>query len=182
MVRLYNFKPKERLVSRFVRPVIKYRLSPTLKGTIEEKYIACTCKNYTWDRQGIFEITKINNGEIYYSKDWEIQTIEWAKTVNAGYYFWGGSSSIIGKVKAYLSGLQKKDRLLYKKLSVSALGSIICKYEESSKLKNRNYNDASKYLMFNGYMKDMDKAIAGINSYSTDDGIDIWDNSMNSSE
>lgn len=152
-IRLYNFKRKEFLVDKFVRPFQKYILYPNFKSYVEQDI---SCKNYYQCRRGIYEISMPYDDCI-------------------PYFISSGGLYMIGKGKAYLDGYLKRDCQICKWQVETKDGDRLCKlYKKCGNPKFCRDNDALNCSMFRKNANVITDAVSKFDEFLRSSNVDIW--------
>ncbi len=153
-VRMYNFKRKELLTTKFSSPLQKYILHKSLKSYVDRN--SFTCRNYNQRRIGIYEISLSYDDCLPYF-------------LNSGGFY------KTGIVKAYLDGVLKKDCHLCKWQAEELFGGTFCKlYKRCGNPKYCKDNDAAKCSMFRENKQIINYAIEDFKEYTSNHFADIW--------
>lgn len=150
-VHLYNFNPKDTLVTDIGLPFLKYVLFRSKKSYVD--IFNYTCRNYDQHRRGIYEISMPLDKCGHFSK----------------------SLYVIGKAKAHVEGYLPKDCQLCKWKSVDLSGGSFCKlYKKCGNPKYCKDNNAAQCSMFREDWGIINRAKSDFNEYAKNNPIDIW--------
>lgn len=153
-VRLYNFKRREVLVDRFVQPMQKFILYPSLKSYVERELY--TCKNFDKYRKGMYEI----NTTFY---DWY------------PYFIFNGGFNGMGKIKAHVDGYLHQDCCFCRWQAEDRSGERFCKlYKKCGNPKFCKENDALQCSMFREDAIVVKRASFEFEEYSKDNYVEVW--------